>query len=280
MAADQTPKNGGNSLVTLCAGIDAGSRTLKVVLLEPGTNRVVAAGVRDQGIDQDALACRLLQELLDQRGGERQQVGAIIATGYGRRLIPIADAVVTEVTCQAWGVRRCMPEARAVIDMGGQDSKVLQLRPDGGVADFIMNDRCAAGTGRFLEVVATRLGVKLPALGQLAAASPTGATISSMCVVFAETEIISLLASDVSPADIAAGVQAAIASRVAAMAGSDLPEPIALTGGVALVPGMAAAIQVALGKPVTIASDPQITCALGAAILASQRLANFPPPHG
>ena len=266
--------------MTLCAGIDAGSRTLKVVLIEPGTHRVVAAGVRDQGIDQDALACRLLQELLDQRGGERQQVGAIVATGYGRRLIPIADAVVTEVTCQAWGVRRCLPEARTVIDMGGQDSKVLQLRPDGGVADFVMNDRCAAGTGRFLEVVATRLGVPLPALGELAARSRHGATISSVCVVFAETEIIGLLASEVSPADIAAGVQGAVASRVAAMAGRDLPEPIALTGGVALVPGMAAALQIALGKPVMVAPDPQVTCALGAAILASQRWTNSPPPDG
>ena len=266
--------------MTLCVGIDAGSRTLKVVLIDRDTDRMVAAGVRDQGIDQEALTHQLLQELLDRHGLDRQQVGGIVATGYGRRLIPIADAVVTEITCQAWGVRRCVPAARTVIDIGGQDSKVLQLRTDGGVADFIMNDRCAAGTGRFLEVVATRLGVKLPALGQLAAASLTGATISSMCVVFAETEIISLLASDVSPTDIAAGVQAAIASRVAAMAGRDLPEPIALTGGVALVPGMATAIQVALGKPVTVAPNPQITCALGAAILAAQRLADSLSPHG
>ncbi len=173
-----------------------------------------------------------------------------------------------------------MPDAHAVIDIGGQDSKVLRLKPDGGVADFVMNDRCAAGTGRFLEVVATRLGVKLLALGSLAARSRRAVTISSMCVVFAETEIIGLLASDVAAEDIVAGVQAAVASRVVAMAGRSLPDPIVFTGGVALVPGMQTALEIALGKAVVVAPDPQLTCALGAAILASQRRRELRPPHG
>jgi len=264
----------------ICAGVDAGSRTLKVVLLEPGAGRIVAAGVRDQGIDQDALAGRLLRELLDENGLRRGDVGAIVATGYGRRLIRFADAAVTEVTCQAWGVRRRVPDARAVIDIGGQDSKVLRLKPDGRVAEFLMNDRCAAGTGRFLEVVAARLGVKLLALGGLAADSRQAAAISSMCVVFAETEIIGLLASGMPAEAIVAGVQAAVAARVVAMAGRDLPDPIVFTGGVALVPGMQTALETALGRPVAAAPDPQLTCALGAAILASQRRAELRPPHG
>jgi len=264
----------------ICAGIDAGSRTLKVVLVETDGHRIVAAGVRDQGIDQDALAAQLLDELLSQQGLRREDVGVIVATGYGRRLIHFADAAVTEVTCQGWGVRCRVPDAHAVIDIGGQDSKVLRLKPDGGVADFVMNDRCAAGTGRFLEVVATRLGVKLSALGALAADSRRAATISSMCVVFAETEIIGLLASDVAAEDIVAGVQAAVASRVVAMAGRSLPEPIVFTGGVALVPGMQTALEISLGKPVVVAPDPQLTCALGAAILASQRRRELRPPHG
>jgi predicted CoA-substrate-specific enzyme activase len=264
----------------ICAGIDAGSRTLKVVLFESDGGRLVAAGVRDQGIDQDALAGQLLQELLDQKNLRREDVGAMIATGYGRRLIHIADTAVTEVTCQGWGVRRRVPDARTVIDIGGQDSKVLRLKPDGGVADFVMNDRCAAGTGRFLEVVATRLGVKLSALGTLADCSRCAATISSMCVVFAETEIIGLLASGVAAEDIVAGVQAAVASRVAAMAGRNLPDPVVFTGGVALVPGMQTALEAALGKPVVVAPDPQLTCALGAAILASQRGQESRPPYG
>lgn len=264
----------------ICAGIDAGSRTLKVVLIAPDGDRIVAAGVRDQGIDQDALASQLLQELLDQEQLRRADIGAIVATGYGRRLIHLADTTVTEVTCQAWGVRRRVPDAHAVIDIGGQDSKVLRLKPDGGVADFVMNDRCAAGTGRFLEVMATQLGVKLSALGTLADHSRQAATISSMCVVFAETEIIGLLASGVPAEDIVAGVQAAVAARVAAMAGRNLPDPIVFTGGVALVPGMQTALEAALGRPVAVAPDPQLTCALGAAILASQRGKELRPPHG
>lgn len=267
-------------MTVLYAGIDAGSRTLKVVLTEPGGRGIVSAVVRDQGIDQDALSGELLERLLDQQGLRRSDVGAIVATGYGRRLIRFADAAVTEVTCQAWGVRRCVPQARTVIDIGGQDSKVLRLKPDGGVADFVMNDRCAAGTGRFLEVLAARLGVRLLALGDLSDRSCRAATISNMCVVFAETEIIGLLASGVAAEDIVAGVQAAVASRVAAMAGRNLPEPIVFTGGVALVPGMQTALETVLGKPVVIAAEPQLTCALGAAILASQRPLDVRPPHG
>ncbi len=263
----------------ICAGIDAGSRTLKAVLLDPESQAIVASGVRDQGVDQDALAVTLLESLLAEKCLSRADVEAVVATGYGRKLIRFADATVTEVTCQGWGVRRCVPEVGTVIDIGGQDSKLLRLRPDGTVADFLMNDRCAAGTGRFLEVLATRLSVKLSCLGSLADRSRKPATISSMCVVFAETEIIGLLASGVAPEDIVAGVQASIATRVAAMAGRNLPAPIVFTGGVALVPGMKAALEAVLAKPVVVAPQPQLTCALGAAILAAQRLKRPHPPH-
>jgi predicted CoA-substrate-specific enzyme activase len=263
----------------ICAGIDAGSRTLKAVLLDPASQTMVASGVRDQGVDQDALAVTLLEALLAEQGISRADLGSVIATGYGRKLIRFADATVTEVTCQGWGVRRSVPEAGTVIDIGGQDSKLLRLRPDGAVADFLMNDRCAAGTGRFLEVLATRLGVKLSCLGSLADRSRKPATISSMCVVFAETEIIGLLASGVAAEDIVAGVQASIATRVAAMAGRNLPDPIVFTGGVALVPGMRVALETVLGKPVVVAPQPQLTCALGAATLAAQRPERPHPPH-
>ncbi len=141
-----------------------------------------------------------------------------------------------------------------------------------------MNDRCAAGTGRFLELLAARLGVRLAALGELAQRSRNPAIISSMCVVFAETEIIGLLASGVAPADIVAGVQASLATRVAAMTGRNVTQPIVLTGGVAMVPGMAAALGAALGQPLVVAPQPQMTCALGAAILARRRLDGQKPP--
>ena len=196
---------------------------------------------------------------------------AIVATGYGRKLLTEADATITEISCQAAGVSHCLPQARTVIDIGGQDSKLLHLAAGGSITDFSMNDRCAAGTGRFLEVVAARMGVRLAGLGEMVSRSRRPAVISSMCVVFAETEIIGLLAQGATPEDIIAGVQASIAARVAAMAGRRVASPVVFTGGVALVPGMSVALGTALGEPVTVAPDPQLTCALGAAILAARK---------
>jgi (R)-2-hydroxyacyl-CoA dehydratese activating ATPase len=256
----------------ICAGIDAGSRTTKVVLLDADDCSIVASGFVDQGIEQDALAEELFDRLLRENGLGRGDVRSAVATGYGRKLICAADATITEITCQAWGVRHCVADARTIIDIGGQDSKLLRLHEDGTVGDFVMNDRCAAGTGRFLELMAARLGVRLAALGELAGKSLNPAVISSMCVVFAETEIIGLLASGVSPEDIIAGVQASLATRVAAMTGRNVTLPIVLTGGVAMVPGMESALHAALGHPLAVAPQPQITCALGAAILARRRL--------
>jgi predicted CoA-substrate-specific enzyme activase len=164
-----------------------------------------------------------------------------------------------------------VPEAKTIIDIGGQDSKLLRLDGDGKVCDFAMNDRCAAGTGRFLEVVAQRLDVELDALGNLASKSQNPAAISSMCVVFAETEIIGLLADGKAREDIVAGVQAAIANRIVSMAGRNIELLVIFTGGVAMISGMDAALEAALGKSITISPDPQMTGALGAAIMASSR---------
>jgi (R)-2-hydroxyacyl-CoA dehydratese activating ATPase len=262
----------------ICAGIDAGSRTTKVVLLDGAGRDVVAADVVDQGIEQNALAEALLGRLLRERGIRRKQLGMVVATGYGRKLITVADTTITEITCQAWGIRSSVPDARTIIDIGGQDSKLLRLAANGTVADFVMNDRCAAGTGRFLELLAARLGVRLACLGDLAGRSRKPAIISSMCVVFAETEIVGLLASGVQPEDIVAGVQASLATRVAAMTGNNVTRPIVLTGGVAMVPGMEAALGAAIGQPLCVAPQPQLTCALGAATLAWRRLNGLDTP--
>ena len=265
----------------ICAGIDAGSRAIKVVLLEAASGLVLAAGVVDQGVRQEALAVELFERLLREKGLMRSDVVRTVATGYGRNLIGMADTTITEITCHAAGVRRVAPQARSVIDVGGQDSKVLRLSPDGSVRDFAMNDRCAAGTGRFLEVVAVRLGVSLEGLGEMAARSHSPAFVSSTCVVFAETEIVGLLASGARPEDIVAGVRQSLAARVAGMAGRNLDGPVAFTGGVALIPGMAEAMADALEQPVQVAPDPQMTGALGAAILAARQTANQPtePPR-
>ncbi len=256
----------------LCAGIDAGSRTIKVVLVDGASLAVVGAGVVDQGIEQAELAERLLLDVLSQAGAGRDEVVSMVATGYGRKLIHAADSQMTEITCQAVGVSHRLPGTRTVIDIGGQDSKFLHLLPSGKVSDFAMNDRCAAGTGRFLEMAAAQLGVRVAELGQMAARSVNRSQISSMCVVFAETEIVGLLAQGCTADDIAAGIQASIAQRIRAMSGLKASSPMVFTGGVALVPAMDGALSAALGQPVTIAPDPQLTCALGAAIMAARRM--------
>jgi len=255
----------------ICAGIDAGSRTVKVVLIDAESLQIVAQGLADQGVEQDKLASQLFRSVLKDAGVVRKNVAATVATGYGRNAVSIADTTITEITCHAVGVHRLVPDARTVIDIGGQDSKLLRLDGHGKVRDFAMNDRCAAGTGRFLEVTAARLGVELGALGRLAAKSRSPAAISSMCVVFAETEITGLLAAGTAREDIVAGVQAAIAARIVAMAGRSVTAPVVFTGGVAMVSGMAAALQAALGQTITVSPEPQMTGALGAAILAAER---------
>jgi len=256
------------------AGVDGGSRAIKIVLLESEGRRVLAAGVCDQGVAHDRLARELFDELLEQARLRRRDVTRVVATGYTRAGITFADTTVTEITCHAAGVRYHVPDAATVVEVGGQDSKLLRLHTDGTVRDFAMNDRCAAGTGRFLEVVAGRLGVGLEALGGMARAATAPAPISSMCVVFAETEIIGLLAGGARPEDIVAGVEKGIASRVAAMLGREAAPPVVFTGGVALVPGMPEAMASAIGVPVRICPDPQMTGALGAALVACR------PPGG
>ncbi len=253
----------------LCAGIDAGSRAIKVVLIDAATRAVIARAAADQGVDQAARAAALLADALAQAGQPRAAVARIVATGYGRTALADADTTVTEITCHARGVHHLHPDARTVIDIGGQDSKLLRLGEDGHVRDFVMNDRCAAGTGRFLEVVADRLGLPLSELGACADRADAPAAISSMCVVFAETEIVGLLAAGASAANIVGGIQNAIAARLSAMAGRLVADPVYFTGGVARIPGMDRALARTLNRPVTLAALPAYTGALGAALLAA-----------
>jgi predicted CoA-substrate-specific enzyme activase len=254
----------------ITAGIDAGSRAIKVVLVESDDLSIVASGITDQGIQQDKLAVDLLHDVMEKAGVNKEHLGPLIATGYGRDSIDIATETVTEITCHAKGVRHLQPECMTVIDIGGQDSKLIRMRPDGHIRDFVMNDRCAAGTGRFLEVVAERLKLELNELGSTAAQADAPSPISSMCVVFAETEITGLLAAGEKQSNIVAGVQASIASRLTSMAGRNIEEPIVFTGGVAMITGMKDALETTLKHPISLVSDPQLTGALGAALLAGE----------
>ena len=257
----------------ICAGIDAGSRAIKIVFFDEAHGRMIASGVRDQGAEQNALACRLFDEILHEADIEREQVARIVSTGYGRNAVSMADMTVTEITCHAVGVRHHATGARTIIDIGGQDSKVIHINGNNAVQDFAMNDRCAAGTGRFLEVVASRLGIPLDRLGESGRSDCEPITISSMCVVFAETEIVGLLATGIPPEDIVAGVRNSVALRIAAMAGRKVAPPVFFSGGVARIPGMDVALESVLGQPVSVVPDPQLTGALGAALMASQSLA-------
>jgi len=254
----------------ICAGIDAGSRAIKVVLFDHARSLVIGRGLADQGVAQPRLAEEIYAETLGKAGIDRAEVRCVVATGYGRNRVGFATTTFTEITCHARGVFHLAPETRSIVEIGGQDSKVIRLENGGRVRDFAMNDRCAAGTGRFLEVLTARLDADWSKLGELSRQSRRPALISSTCVVFAETEIIGLLAEGVPPADIAAGVQNSIATRVMAMAGRPLEAPVLFTGGVALQHGMVRALETALNCSVRVAPEPQFTGALGAALLAAR----------
>ena len=254
----------------ICVGIDAGSRAVKGVVLDGRTLDVVGTLVVDQGVCQKETGDSVFARLLADHDLRPADVGRTVATGYARNLVTAADTTITEITCHGRGVHRHAPGARTVIEIGGQDSKLLRLGPNGAVYDFAMNDRCAAGTGRFLEMVAEKLEVPLGELGALAARSEHPAAISSICAVFAETEIIGLLASGAEPRDIIAGVFDAIATRATTLGGPGVQPPVAFTGGVAMVAGMDRALTRAIGYKVTVVPDPQLTGALGAALLAAR----------
>lgn len=253
------------------AGIDSGSRAIKAVIIDTETHQIMGKGLVDQGVDQQQLSEQALEIALREAGLTKVDLSFCIATGYGRNNIPLANKTITEITCHAAGIHDLFPTAKTIIDIGGQDSKVIILEDDGTVRDFTMNDRCAAGTGRFLEIVIERIHSEMDQLPQLIKSSVNPAVISSMCVVFAETEIIGLLAGGKPPAEILTGVQNSIATRIGTMIGRNLATPIIFTGGVAKVPGMKQAIETALKNPVEIADICQFTGAYGAALLAAKR---------
>jgi len=252
-------------------GIDAGSRAMKVVLMDAANHRVISAASADQRPDQSELAIELTGQALKNGGVQANDIKRTIGTGYGRRMLTQADTTITEITCQARGVRSLLPDAQVIVDIGGQDSKIIVL--DGrGVRDFAMNDRCAAGTGQFLEMVAQRLGFSLADLGIHAGRSLQPAVINSTCAVFAETEIISLLASGMTPEDISAGVLRSVALRVAGLSHPGSTSPVIFTGGAARIQGMDKFLSQALGQPVIIPPDPVLTAARGAALFACEQI--------
>ncbi|HBW37148.1 acyl-CoA dehydratase activase [Desulfosporosinus sp. BICA1-9] len=248
-------------------GVDIGSLTVKVVLLNSHQEIIGQAKTR-AGYSGRDVATRLKEQLLCESDLNEQSVIATVATGYGRVTFP-ADREVSEITCQAKGIHHLFPSARTVIDIGGQDSKVIKLLSNGKVADFAMNDKCAAGTGRFLEVMASALEVEWQEIGEIVSSSKNPTQISSFCTVFAESEVISQVSAGAPKSDILAGVCDSVASRVASMTRRTGLEPdIVFTGGVAHNQGVVHALAKQLGYPLLVSREPVITAALGAALLA------------
>jgi predicted CoA-substrate-specific enzyme activase len=250
----------------ITAGIDAGAATTKVLLFRD--REILGYRINGTAFDFLTAARNMFDELLRSCDIQREDVGNVYATGYGRNSISFADKSISEITAHAKGVSFLFPEVRGIIDVGGQDSKVIVIE-DGKVVDFLMNDKCAAGTGKFLEYTAKALEVPINDLGSLALASSHPADITSMCTVFAESEVISLRARGITKEDIAAGLITSIAQRVVVMAKRmGLKERIAFVGGVAKNAGMKAALEKELGVTLYVPFEPQITGALGAAIAA------------
>lgn len=253
-------------------GIDIGSRNTKLVVFDPSASAILYAGYRGTDISPLASVAALLAEAANTPGMPDLKALPTAVTGYGRKLYKDAGKTLSEIVCHAAGTRYYHPSCRTVIDIGGQDSKVLTIDASGKVKDFVMNDKCAAGTGRFLEMTAMRLGCTLSELSQTAQASTRRITLNSTCVVFAESEIIGLMAQETSAADIATAVNLSIAKRIAAQVGSlEFSPPVVFTGGVAQNAALAACIAEEIGFPLLFPPDPEITGALGAAILAYDR---------
>jgi predicted CoA-substrate-specific enzyme activase len=252
------------------AGVDVGSTLTKVVVRN---GSVLASATDRTQVDYVGAAARLLAGTLGRTGRAPADLAYVVATGYGRRRLPFADREITEITCHARGVREIFPEARTVIDIGGQDAKGIKLAPGGKVVNFAMNDKCAAGTGRFLEVMAASLGLTLDELGARSLGAAAPASISSVCTVFAEQELTQRLAEGVPLEDVLAGLHAALASRIHRMVrGLHVEQQVILTGGCALNLGLVRALEERLGLSVLTPPDPLLTGALGAALLAAEAL--------
>ena len=251
------------------AGVDIGSTMTKVVLIDT-TDSILSAIKGPTGPEHRQLANEVMKRALEQANLRLDDISYIIATGYGRLNVPFADAQITELSCHARGVSSIFLNVRTAIDIGGQDAKCLKIN-NGKLIDFVMNDKCAAGTGRFLEVTAATLGIRLEDMGDISLKSTKKVQLSNLCTIFAQQEVVALLSRGEKVEDIIAGLHLALASRVAALARRLKIQPdVVLTGGVAKNIGMVKAMKESLGCELLVPEEPLLTGALGAAILAKE----------
>ncbi|MRR16869.1 MAG: 2-hydroxyglutaryl-CoA dehydratase [Deltaproteobacteria bacterium] len=251
------------------AGIDIGSTMTKAVIVDD-RGKELATVIGPTGAEHRHLALKVMDDAVRKCDLSFSGLDFIVATGYGRINVPFADKQMTEITCHARGIWSIFPETHTIIDIGGQDSKGIKLDAEGKVADFVMNDKCAAGTGRFLEVIAETLGIKLTEMGDLAQTAKTYVKISNICTVFAEHEVTSRLTEGATIPEIVAGLHVAIAGRVVNMTRHlGLKKDVVVTGGGAKNKGLVQAIADKVGFGVKVPPEPFITGALGAALIGS-----------
>ena len=250
-------------------GIDIGSITAKAALVEDGG--LVGSKIILTGYNSEQAGLQVYAELLQELGKDRESIDKVVSTGYGRSSVKFADKAVTEIICHGAGAFFFNPEVRSLVDIGGQDSKALVIDGQGKVKNFVMNDKCAAGTGRFLEVMANALQIGIDDLGPMSLKADNPASISNICTVFAESEVISLISKGETRENIIAGIHDAVASRVASLAKRvGVAPPIMMTGGVAKNIGVVKAMEKRLEAPIEVLATAQINGAVGAAILAAR----------
>jgi len=255
----------------IVAGIDIGSRGAKGVLIKDG--EIISSYIGDTGPESVKTSYMVADRLLAPTGYALKDVEYVVATGYGRVLVPFANENISEISCHARGVTFYFPTVRTVLDMGGQDCKAINCGPDGSVTNFVMNDKCAGGTGRFLEMIADVLGVPLPDIGALSLESKNQIPFNTICAVFAKSEAITNLRKGVAKSDILAGLHEAIAVRCLNLLKRVSIQPdFTITGGIAKNRGMVAKIREKVGLEPKLAPDPQLMGALGAALFAAERL--------
>jgi predicted CoA-substrate-specific enzyme activase len=251
------------------AGVDIGSTMTKVVLMDKSSN-LLSTIKGPTGPEYRQLANEVMRQALEQASLQIDDISYIVATGYGRLNVPFADRQITELSCHARGVSSLFPNVRTVIDIGGQDAKCMKI-DNGRLVSFVMNDKCAAGTGRFLEVTAATLGIRLEDMGDISLKAIKKIQISNLCTIFAQQEVVALLSRGEKLENILAGLHDALANRVAALARRLGIEPdLVLTGGVAKNTGIVRAMKESLGCEIFVPEEPLLTGALGAAILAKE----------
>jgi len=254
--------------MTYFAGIDVGSTMTKAVILNQG---IIASIIGPTGPEQRRLANKVMEEALKQATLSLKAMTYIVSTGYGRINVPFADKQFTEITCHAKGIIHLFPKTKTIIDIGGQDVKGIKIDTAGKVIDFVMNDKCAAGSGRFIEAIADTLEVPLDQVGDLSLQSKSPAKMSNICTIWAQQEVAASLAQGIPISDLLAGVHHSLADRICRMVNRlRVEDVVVVTGGGAKNRGLLKALSEQLGREILVPEEPLITGALGAALLGRE----------